>query len=626
VGLAPANVKRHLAIAHAVKNRGGYFPRGSKVEVVYHPSNKTGFANKGEDYFFTASRFYPSKRIDMLIRAYRRTSVPYPLKIAGTGDELPRLKALAGDDQRIEFIGFVRDEELLELYSRAIAVPFIPQDEDFGYITLEAMMCQKPVITTRDAGGPLELVTHGYTGLVCDPTDAALAAAIEHVCHHREWARHQGVIARERVEKITWPSLFDVLLSDRTTATIKRSTRQKITVLNPFAVWPANSGGRYRVLSIYRALAEHVDVDLVTLGLPHEGDAVHHISEGLRELTVARSAPHFAADETWHTRMGMPVYDITTLDDIHLTPDYLTMLEASLKGSVLAIVSHPYMLTALKQVGYKAPWVHEAHNHEAALKLGMLKDTPHKAELVERVRHAEAECCREAALVFATCESDARALTAAYGVKPDAMLVVPNGTDTRRIRFATRGVRTKLKRRLNLPDRPIALFLASGHRPNLISAEALFKLAPQAPKVAFALVGNLADAYKGWLLPENVWRVGSVTEEARNVWLEAADIALNPTLFGGGTNLKLLDYFAAGAPVISTEIGVRGIEAKHREHLLVSEMDALLPAMNTVLTEREEVDQWVRNARTLVEREYEWRVIANRLFAQLSSRGLIPSK
>jgi glycosyltransferase involved in cell wall biosynthesis len=624
IGLAPRAILRHLAIAETVKRRVDYFPRDSRVEVVYHPTNKEGFADEGEDYFFTASRFYPSKRLDLIIRAYRTTSLTLPLKIAGTGAEEATLRTLAAGDDRIQFVGHVTDAALVSLYNKAIAIAFVPEAEDFGYITLEAMLAGKPVITTRDSGGPAEMITHGFNGLVVEPTVKAVAHAFEHVQANRDWARHLGHVGRERARAITWPALFDVLLNPRPIRTAARPQRFRITLLNPFAIWPPSSGGAYRVYSLYRAIADHIDVDLITLGLSHEADAVRELAPGFRELTIARTAAHHAADIEWHQKMGMPVYDITALRNIGLTPAYLTVLEASLAGSQLAVISHPYMLTALQMVGYHGPFLYDAQNHEHKLKAQMLKNTPARAELLDWVETAEATSCRDAKIVLTTCDGDRESLAAAFEIPGDRILTVPNGTDVARIRYAAEGVRRRLKRRLKLPDQPIALFLASGHQPNIQSAEALFREAAKLPNVAFALVGNLADAFAERALPDNIWRIGSVSEEARNVWLETVDIALNPALVGGGTNLKLLDYFAAGIPVISSAVGVRGIGAIHREHVIIAEIDTLAHAIGEVIQGGEAISAMTRRARQLVERDYDWKVIATRLVVELQARKIIP--
>jgi glycosyltransferase involved in cell wall biosynthesis len=295
IGLARSSVRRYAAIADRVRQREDYFPKGAEVAVAFPPTHKSGFHDAGEDYFFTASRFYPSKRIDLLIDAYRRTEIPLPFRIAGTGDEEPRLRAAAGDDRRIEFVGFVQDHELVGLYAHAMAVPFAPADEDFGYIALEAMLAGKPVITTHDAGGPRELVRDGETGVVAHADAESLAQAFTRVWREREWARGLGARAREEARAVTWDRVLDTLLAPAPASRQVKPLappRPRVTVLNAYAVHPTDNGGRYRLHWLYKTLARHVDVDIVSLGLAREGSGVVHVAEGLRELRVARTAAH----------------------------------------------------------------------------------------------------------------------------------------------------------------------------------------------------------------------------------------------------------------------------------------------------------------------------------------------
>ena len=60
-----------------------------------------------------------------------------------------------------------------------------PFDEDFGYVTLEAFLARKPVITCTDSGGPTEFVVDGVNGCVCEPSPEAIAAAIDQLARER---------------------------------------------------------------------------------------------------------------------------------------------------------------------------------------------------------------------------------------------------------------------------------------------------------------------------------------------------------------------------------------------------------------------------------------------------------
>ena len=92
--------------------------------------------------------------------------------VTGDGPDRERLESLAAEraDGRAEFTGRVDEAELASLYARCLAVYYAPVDEDFGMVPYEAFLSEKPVLTTTDAGGPLEVVADGRTGLSPRPT------------------------------------------------------------------------------------------------------------------------------------------------------------------------------------------------------------------------------------------------------------------------------------------------------------------------------------------------------------------------------------------------------------------------------------------------------------------------
>lgn len=400
-------------------------------------------------------------------------------------------------------------------------------------------------------------------------------------------------------------------------------SRGHVTVLNAYSVHPPDHGGRYRMHGLYAALARHVPVELVTLGLRDEGDAVIDAAAGLREIRVARSAAHEAEDQRLHAAAGTPVYDVTALVHPHLTPAYGAALRRSLEGARLVFLAHPYMATSFRASGWTGPFVHDSHNFEWDLKQRMLPPSRARAALLSSVEEAEAFCCRGARLLFGVSAQDLRALALRYGDRGADAMVIPNGTDVAAIPFATPEARERLRRRVRAGDRPIALFLASGHRPNLEAAEHVFETAARMPDVAFAFVGNLADAYLGRSFPENVWMVGRVPEAVRNVWLELSSVALNPVLYGGGTNLKLVDYFAAGTPVASTAVGLRGDVVEAGVHALEAPIEAMDAAIREAAADGPAVRAMAVRARALVEREFDWRALGDRMARTLRDRGLL---
>lgn len=167
------------------------------------------------DYLFYAGRLDRLKRLDLAIDALQRVRGGARLKIAGTGpleNELRKQIEGLGVGHRVELLGFVSSEELVDLYARCRAALYVPLNEDYGYVTVEAMLSRKPVVTTSDAGGPLEFVTDGETGLVAAPEPEALAETIDAL-----WAlpaprlADMGAAGHARVAGITWDHVIDTL-------------------------------------------------------------------------------------------------------------------------------------------------------------------------------------------------------------------------------------------------------------------------------------------------------------------------------------------------------------------------------------------------------------------------------
>ncbi len=213
VAFRPGAVQRFFAISQTVAGRDGYFPADADVVPLYHPPYLAGFRPpRPGRYLLTVSRLEHPKRIDLLIEAMQRVRANVELLIAGTGPHEARLHVLAADNPRIRFLGSVADEALLDLYAEAIAVLFVPLDEDFGLVTLEAMKAGKPVVTTRDSGGARELVSDGETGYIVDPDSVALATRIEQLVAKPELAKQMGECGLARASAVSWERVFAALL------------------------------------------------------------------------------------------------------------------------------------------------------------------------------------------------------------------------------------------------------------------------------------------------------------------------------------------------------------------------------------------------------------------------------
>ncbi len=143
----------------------------------------------------SASRLDRAKRIDLLLEAAAATP-GFDVVVASDGPDRERLEAIAHDsglDGRVRFEGRVSAERLAELYATCSSVFYAPVDEDFGMGPYEAFLSGKPVITTTDAGGPLDVVHDRRTGLVVAPEAPAIGQAAAWLRDHDDEAAALGV-------------------------------------------------------------------------------------------------------------------------------------------------------------------------------------------------------------------------------------------------------------------------------------------------------------------------------------------------------------------------------------------------------------------------------------------------
>jgi glycosyltransferase involved in cell wall biosynthesis len=190
---------------------------GLRATALYHPPPLYTELRPGPsgDYIFCATRLEANKRPDLMIEGIARARSDVRLVVAGSGTLEGELRSLAkrlSVADRVDLAGFLPDEELVRRYGDALAVMYTPFDEDYGYVTLQAFFAAKPVITTKDAGGVLEWVEDGVTGLVTDGTPGGLGDAIDRLAADPSLARRMGEAGRERVRHLEWPSVVDRLL------------------------------------------------------------------------------------------------------------------------------------------------------------------------------------------------------------------------------------------------------------------------------------------------------------------------------------------------------------------------------------------------------------------------------
>jgi glycosyltransferase involved in cell wall biosynthesis len=191
---------------------------GVSAEPLYSPPKLAAQLRAGPygDYMLTVTRLEHVKRVDLAIEAFRHVAPPTRLLIAGDGTARPALEqrvSALGLERRVTILGRIPDDELIALYAGARALLFTPFQEDYGYVTLEAFLSRKPVVTTPDAGGPMEFVVHDLNGLVAAPEPTVIADAVNRLAADAGLANRLGDAGFERARAITWDSVVERLVS-----------------------------------------------------------------------------------------------------------------------------------------------------------------------------------------------------------------------------------------------------------------------------------------------------------------------------------------------------------------------------------------------------------------------------
>jgi len=209
-----------VTISETVRKRfRGYL--GYDSLVIYPPCETERFQWIEEgNYFLSTARVDPLKRVDLIVRAFKKMPDKRLVVVSG-GSDMAKIKRMTEKAQNIDVLGWVDDEKLCDLMGRCIATIYIPRDEDFGISPVESMAAGKPVIGVQE-GGLLETVggderneacrersterraERGGEGLLATDCGVLMAKdpGVEHVIKAVEWMTPKRVLAmRGRCEE-----------------------------------------------------------------------------------------------------------------------------------------------------------------------------------------------------------------------------------------------------------------------------------------------------------------------------------------------------------------------------------------------------------------------------------------
>lgn len=618
-GQAFSQVKHRFSIGAEVSKRLVEW-NGCDAEVLHPPMDIDGLYNAGSgDYFFMPGRLHEWKRVDLAIRAIKYSLLPMKLVISGEGDANLYLRKLADGDARIEFLGRVDDGTLKRLYAGALAVPFLPIREDYGYVTLEAFASGKPVITCADSGEPQAIVEHGVSGLVCLPQPETVCQAFERLWLDRPLAARMGNAGKERVSAINWAGVSSRLLQagfpEIRIPVGHLKPPLKVAVLDMQPIIPAVGGGRLRLLGLYHALGEDLNVRYVgSYDWPGEKYRRHTITPMFEEIDVPLSAEHHAAAEQAARQAGgKTVIDMLFSQQAHLSPDYLKEVFDAVEWAEVVVFSHPWVAPLVGDNFLRGKTVvYDSQNVESELRSQLLNlNNPFEQSVLDEVVRSEQLVGDRADIVLACSQEDIDGFFDRFGWSKSKLKLVPNGVFSDVIRPPTHEEKSAARKALGFvhSDR-VAFFIGSNYAPNVEAGLFIVEeLAKEHPNCIFAIGGGVCSQLPE-KLPKNLRRIGFLEEEDKVRWLHASDFAINPMFSGSGTNIKMFDFMSAGLPIIATHIGARGIVSKSTDGIYLADRDGVSRLVGNIFNDRDSLISGGQSNRRTVEKCFSWESIS----------------
>jgi len=254
----------------------------------------------------------------------------------------------------------------------------------------------------------------------------------------------------------------------------------------------------------------------------------------------------------------------------------------------------------------KKPLVVDCHDTFQALRV---KHTSTVRKILETF--LEKIAYKYADLILTVSERE-KELLISYGIKKGNIEVIPNGVDTEA--FNPLSDVTRVQDSYGLMNFYTVIFVGNmGYLPNqeavqLIASEIAPRVRKLIDNTKFLIVGRTTTKME---LP-NVTFTGVVKNVTE--FLAASDIAIAPLLHGSGTRLKILEYFSCGLPVVSTTVGVEGLDVKSGVHALIEDdMNEFAVKVIKLLKNKALSTRLGKTARKLVINKYDWKKIARQL-------------
>lgn len=391
-----------------------------------------------------------------------------------------------------------------------------------------------------------------------------------------------------------------------------QDTRPVLLAVNDFEVDNPVAGGEVRIFNLLNNLSDRYDV--IFLCLNNDAVKLKHINEHFCSISLPKTREHLEYEQNVNSKYWISANDIVAGEMISKNALFMAAMKQLNGLCDVVILEHPYLVDCLEGLEGK-PVIYESLNFEYILKKNLLEGHPMGQHLIAEAKRMEYTALQKAAQVVCCSADEVPGLQEFAKPSTPDFAVVRNG-----VKFSEKKYDYSVLKK-NLGGKPIAVFVGSGHSPNVDAAAFIIRgVAREVPECLFLIIGSVCDAFQTEALAENVVLMGRLEERHKEYLLYAADIALNPVDQGAGSNLKLAEYFAYGLPSVTTSFGARGYDIEDGKHAIICERPFFAEQIRRLIRQPDACSEMVENAYAYAKEELSWENLAKKYQSVLDTR------
>lgn len=378
---------------------------------------------------------------------------------------------------------------------------------------------------------------------------------------------------------------------------------KKILVMNFFPAFvPPKSGGELRYFNIYKQLSAYYSITLLSPTYAHHKKEIVQHGPHFTEYRIPKEAIHNKLHMTIdREKIGTEISALVCALSAKHPNEYHQAYFDLYRESDMIVHDFPYMLEYDLFFGCDfKPRIYNSHNFETSL-VSQIWSGANSDKYKLYLYNLEKRLARGSDIIFATSQIEKESFIREFKLDAEKVKIAPNGINCEDLKYDRKPGRSSKKK---------ALFIGSGHPPNLEAVHFIVhELSPQCPGIEFYIGGTCSDAVNQDK-PDNVNLLGRVEEEIKHQLFKEADVAINPMFSGAGTNLKTLEFLSSGIPLVSTGVGVRGLDLVDKVHFVLAEREHFAEKLNATVQDGALTASVSQRGQTYVDDKFSWAAVA----------------